>query len=117
MRSRFGEWTGRDYAALDDDPEWREWNANRAAATARGGESMISVLARLRGFMTGALERYCGRTIALVTHCDIIRTLVIDILGLTANAVHRLEVAPASLTRIRYSRHGGTLISLNEQPA
>ncbi|WNO52863.1 histidine phosphatase family protein [Stakelama saccharophila] len=110
----FGGWTGRRYAELERDSRWQAWNVERETGVTAGGESMAGVLHRLRCHLKRTSERFHDRTVAMVTHCDIIRTLVADILGLSLNAVHRFDIPPASVSRILAGDCGGKVISLNE---
>ncbi|GJE41160.1 histidine phosphatase family protein [Methylobacterium soli] len=108
----FGDWTGRSFAELADDPLWRFWNTSRAIARAPGGESM----AEAQGRVLGLLERLKG-TCVLVSHCDVIRAVLLKVLGLSLDAYDRLAVDPGSLSLIEYWPGGGRLLGLNERPA
>jgi broad specificity phosphatase PhoE len=107
----FGDWTGRSFAELADDPLWRLWNTSRAIARAPGGESM----AEAQGRVLGLLERLKG-TCVLVSHCDVIRSVLLKVLGLSLDAYDRIAVDPGSLSLIEYWPGGGRLLGLNEQP-
>lgn len=110
----FGDWTGRAFAELADDPRWQAWNADRAAATCPGGESMVAAQARAWQHVERIAQACPDQTIAMVSHCDIIRALVAKVLDMTLDHIHRFEVGPASLTRVAIGSWGATLLSLNE---
>ncbi len=113
----FGVWTGRTFAALADDPQWRLWNAARASARAPGGESMREVQARVVGHLERlAAERPDGR-IALVSHGDVIKAAVAYLLGCSLDFILRFEVAPASISTIVVGDWGGKVVGLNERIA
>ena len=108
----FGDWTGRSFADLAGDPLWRTWNEARATARPPGGESMAEAQARALGL----LERLSG-TCVLVSHCDIIRSVLLGILGLSLDAFDRIAVDPGSLSLVELWPGGGRLLGLNERPA
>ena len=48
-----GEWAGREFAMLGDDPRWAAWNSARGVTRAPGGETMLDVQARVIGHLEG----------------------------------------------------------------
>ena len=110
----FGAWTGRAFADLANDPRWRAWNAARASATCPDGESMLAAQSRAWRHVERTATACPDKTIAMVSHCDIIRALVAKVLDLTLDHIHRFEIGPASLTRVAIGSWGATLLSLNE---
>jgi ribonuclease H / adenosylcobalamin/alpha-ribazole phosphatase len=110
----FGSWAGRSFAELDADPAWRQWNDRRSHAVAPGGEAMAAVQARALGHLRSAAARFAGGTVAMVTHCDVIRAVVAAILGLSLDHILRFDVDPASVSRVAAGSWGEKLISLNE---
>ena len=111
----FGAWTGRTFEALEGDPRWGAWNAARGLARPPGGESMIEVQARLLAHVERLREVYRDATVALVSHCDVIRALLLHALGLPAEAYGRIEVAPASVSRLVIGDWGARVEGLNER--
>jgi len=110
----FGAWTGRRFAELDGDPAWAAWNAERATAPTPGGETMAEAQARITGHIAALRARLGARAAVLVSHADMIKAAVAHILGLPLGAIHRFEIAPASITTLRLDEGGGTLVRLNE---
>lgn len=110
----FGAWTGRSFAELDDDPDWQSWNERRADGCCPGGERMPDAQSRFVDHLFASAARHSGR-IAMVTHCDIIRAGVAHVLGLSLDAVHRFEVAPASISTIAIDDGAARLVQLNER--
>ncbi|WP_375464098.1 histidine phosphatase family protein [uncultured Methylobacterium sp.] len=108
----FGAWTGRSFADLAGDPLWTAWNAERSTARPPGGEGMAAAGARALKLLT----RLEGTSVA-VSHGDVIRAVLLAILGLSLDAYDRLEVAPASLSSLDLWPGGGRLAALNERPA
>jgi probable phosphoglycerate mutase len=111
----FGDWTGRDFASLEGDEEWQRWNEERSTARCPGGESMGEAVARARAAIDELAGNHDDQTIVAVTHCDIIRGVIAQYLGLTLDNILRFDVDPASLSRIELSRWGARVRSINER--
>ena len=109
-----GEWTGVDFATLRADPRWQVWNTERATACCPGGETMAQAQARITALMRRLAGEREEQVVALVTHSDLIRAAVCDVLGLGLAGVHRFDIDPASVTRVVVGDWGGRLLSLNE---
>lgn len=109
----FGDFTGRDFATLADDPAWRAWNEQRATVRCPGGETMAEAVARAVGFLT---DLPAGISLC-VTHCDVIRGVVAHWLGLGFERMFQLGCDPGSVTTLALNDDGGaTVIALNERP-
>lgn len=111
----FGEWTARTFDVLSDDPDWRKWNETRSLARPPGGETMQVVQKRAAAHVRATAAAYPGETIAMVSHCDVIRAVVADVLDLSIDRMLSFDVDPASVTRIVAGDWGMRLVSLNQQ--
>lgn len=110
----FGFWSGRSFTELEDDPHWSRWNWERSTTVPPGGEGMLAAQQRAWHHVLETAERNSAETVAMVTHCDIIRGIVAQVLALPLDAVHRFDVDPASVTRLAVGAWGARLLSLNE---
>lgn len=109
-----GEWTGRALDGFGDDPAWRAWNEARGSARVPGGETMMEAQARIVACLTALAAAEAGRTVAVVSHSDMIRAAVAHVLGLPLDNLLRFDVGPASVTRVVWGDWGARLLSLNE---
>ena len=100
MRFDFGAWTGAAFADLDGDPAWDRWNRARGTAAPPDGEPMAEAAGRVARLARALAGDRPGGAVALVTHADLIRALVATALGMPLDNLLRIEVAPASVTRI-----------------
>jgi broad specificity phosphatase PhoE len=110
----FGAWTGRSFDSLHGDPDWGRWNAERATAPTPGGETMARATARAAAHVA-SLEA-AGGTVLCVSHCDVIRGVVAQFLGLDLNRLLAFDCAPASLTTLALAWGQGRIVTLNEVP-
>ncbi len=92
----FGDWTGRDFASLAPSPEWRAFNTLRSFSQVPGGEAAVAVQARAVAAAMRLASRHSDREAVVVSHCDVIRSLLAYALGMPLDLSRRLEVAPGS---------------------
>ena len=105
----FGSWRGRELSEVQqDDPAGLvSWFTDPAAAP-HGGESIETLVLRVKAWMDR--QRDAGHTIA-VTHPSIIRSAIILVLDAPLQSFWRVDVAPMSLTDLRYNGSTWTLRS------
>ncbi len=96
----FGEWTGRSFADLERDPRWHEFNESRDTARAPGGESMRDVEQRAVSGVRQVLGGDEGRTIAIVTHAEVIRAILLAVTGTPVRNFWRFQIDAASITEL-----------------
>jgi probable phosphoglycerate mutase len=99
----FGGWEGLTFAQVHEQhpDELSSWLGDLDHAPA-GGESFRAVEKRVLAGRDRIAASYPGRTVVVVSHVTPIKTLVADALGAPLEAVHRMELAPASVTVISY---------------
>lgn len=98
----FGDWMGKSFAELDGLAPWKTFNRNRTAAQAPGGESLSEVSKRAVERLIELLGTYDGETLAIVTHCDVIRAALTHFLCAPLESFERIRIDPASLSEIEY---------------
>jgi broad specificity phosphatase PhoE len=94
----FGEWTGASFVELAADPRWSEWNAHRSTARCPGGESQSEAQARALAFAFEAAA--ASERPLLVTHCDIVRSLVCWEERRSLDDIHSVSCEPGSLANL-----------------
>ena len=113
----FGSWMGKEFSDLRDMEEWQEYNRHRSLAAAPGGESMLQVQTRAWLGIQAIAERHAANseaTIAVVTHGDVVRFLLMLILGMPGDNIGRFEIAPASLSEVVFHGLHPRLICMNQ---
>jgi len=90
----FGEWQGRTFDELASDPRWQQWNRERASASTPAGDTMQALVARaLR-----AMRELPPGLVAIVTHGDVIRGLLLAAQRRSFNEIESIHIEPASVT-------------------
>jgi len=112
----FGDWTGKRFDELDGDDGWRRWNDARATARAPSGETMAEVQSRLRAFLSDAQARHPEGRVAAVSHADVIKALLANVLGFSMDRHAAVEISPGSVTALCVGDWGTKVLSVNEAP-
>jgi broad specificity phosphatase PhoE len=113
----FGDWTGRPMTALGADPDWRRFNTARSLTRPPGGELMLQVQARAMAALMSLSARFPDHTIAAISHGDVIRSVLLYLLGMPLDFVHRLEVAPARISIVQLFPDAARVLQVNGDTA
>jgi len=108
----FGTWTGRAFDELAADAGWQRFNSARSVTRPPGGELMLDVQRRAVTGMLGLAERHPAGTVAIVSHADVIRAVLMYCLGMPIDFVHRLEIAPARVSVVELGAAGALRVRL-----
>jgi broad specificity phosphatase PhoE len=109
-----GTWSGRSFADLDQDPQWRLWNSDRSRASPPGGESMHALQRRIVDHLTDVADAHRNGEVVIVSHAEPIRAAVLHYLELSLDAYNEVQVAPASVTTILVRGRSGEIILNND---
>jgi broad specificity phosphatase PhoE len=109
----FGEWTGRTFADLEGLADWRLFNERRSTAIVPDGESAPAVQARIVSALEALARDHAGETVAAVSHADVIRAAILHYAGASLDSVHRIVVAPASVSIVTLGDEGPRILLLN----
>lgn len=113
----FGRWSGQTFESLQSDSEWRTWNIDRAHASTPAGETIADVQARALSLIEAFAADPPSRAVAFVTHSEVIRSVVLHCLGLSAERYDLISIEPASVTTIRFENGLCRLDTMNERLA
>jgi probable phosphoglycerate mutase len=109
-----GRWTGQPLEKLCKRRLWRQVQFVPSVVRLPGGESFQEVQVRA----VAELERLCSahpqQAIAVVSHADVIKTVVAYTIGLHLDLFQRLVIAPASLTVLDLGGLMPRLLCLND---
>ncbi|HTU45029.1 MAG TPA: histidine phosphatase family protein [Bryobacteraceae bacterium] len=113
----FGDWMGKPFSELHDVELWERYYRFRATTRPPGGESMMDVQSRAWDGIARILDRHAHAqepTVAVVTHGDVIRALLLLVLGMSIDHIQRIEAAPASVSEILIRRSDLRVRTMNE---
>ena len=108
-----GIWTGSSFALLDDDPRWHAFNRFRGTAPIPGGETMLAAQARALEAVLRLRVSYPDAALALVSHADMIKAILMHFLGMPLDFMRRIEVAPGSRSILELREQDGMVHAVN----
>ncbi|QOR71559.1 MSMEG_4193 family putative phosphomutase [Ruania alkalisoli] len=116
----YGRWQGLSLGDLVKEPLWPVVQSQPSAVVFPGGESLAAMQARA----VGAIRRRdaeieakhgAGAVWAVVSHGDIIKSVLADALGMHLDLFQRLNVGPASISVVRYGAARPDVVSTNTE--
>jgi probable phosphoglycerate mutase len=111
---RFGRWTGQSLEKLGKKRLWRQVQFTPSVVRFPGGESFLEVQTRAVAELERLASKHPDKTIAIVSHADVIKAVVAYAIGLPLDLFQRLVVAPASLTVLERGGPLPHLLCLND---
>lgn len=113
----FGDWSGKTFAELQRDRAWRRWNEDRDESQTPAGVGIRALQGSVNRYLAALAETCAGATLVLVTHAEVIRSLVLHCLGAPASDYPRVAIDPASITRLSVAVEGMRVEAINELAA
>ncbi len=109
----FGEWSGRSFDELENDPMWRAYHAFRSGIRIPGGEMATEIQARMVAATESIRRQSPESVVAIVSHGDPIRYALGFYMGIPVDLVLRLEVGVASVSAVTVADDGARIHMLN----
>ena len=110
----YGAWTGKTMAEMQTLEQWKQWNTFRSGTRPPGGESILEVQARTVGEIEKLRRAFPEKTLALFSHGDPIRSILVYYLGIPLDMLQRLKIRTASVSVLKLSEWNAELHSFNE---
>lgn len=111
-----GEWEGRYWNEFDGHPAHAHWYTSPHEARPPGGETLAEVQQRAVAAVARILSSNERGPALLVTHADVIRTIVAHYLEMTLQTVRHMQIDHASVTALVITGSSGRLLCLNSLP-
>ncbi len=109
----FGEWTGRELAALRKLPEWQAVLQHPSTFRFPGGESFAELEARVAATVERLVARHPGEVVVAVSHADPIKVAIGQALGAPLDLIQRIHVSPASVSAVAYGSGAPVVLAQN----
>lgn len=110
----YGSWSGRSLKSLYKLKAWRTVQMTPSRMVFPDGEGIAHAQARAVRACEQLAERHRKDTIAVVSHSDIIKSIVANYLGSPLDQFQRIGTAPASVTVIDLPTGGiPTVVAMN----
>lgn len=111
---RYGDWTGGELKELAKHDLWRGVQHFPSLTRFPNGETMAEMQARAVAQVEAIRAAHAEEVVALVSHGDVIKSIIAHYVGLHLDLFQRIDVAPASLTWLHLGRGGPRLVVLND---
>jgi probable phosphoglycerate mutase len=113
-----GSWDGRSYLEIKKaEPEvYESWVRDPIRNAPPGGESIEQLCTRSVGNIAKLCASYAGKTLALVTHAEVVRAFLVNALGMPVDNFWRLNIPTASATKVDFSANFATVQYVSLRP-
>ncbi len=118
----YGDWTGSKISELTKDPLWDTVQRHPSGMIFPGatGESLAQMQARsvasIRAYDQRFRDEYGPECLwVAVSHGDVIKAVLADAVGAHLDEFQRIQVAPASVSAVRYTATRPFVIRVNQQ--
>lgn len=109
----FGDWTGRELAALSKLPEWQTVQRAPSTFTFPGGESFTAMQTRMVAAVDRIRAKHAGGVVVCVSHADPIKAIVAHALGTHIDLFQRIVISTCSITAIAYGAGTPVVLTVN----
>ncbi len=111
----YGSWSGKKLSALSTKPLWRTVQLHPSAVTFPRGESMTAMQHRAVSGIRAWNETVGERGVYLVvSHGDVIKSILADALGMHLDNFQRINVDPGSISVISYTALRPFVVKVND---
>jgi probable phosphomutase (TIGR03848 family) len=110
----YGDWSGRTLKSLYPLKAWRTVQITASRMTFPNGENLADAQRRAVAAIDRLARAHPRDTVAVVTHADIIKSVVAHHLGTPLDLFQRIGVSPSSVTVIDIPKEGApTVVAVN----
>jgi probable phosphomutase (TIGR03848 family) len=110
----YGTWSGRKLRSLAKDPLWEKVQMQPSRVCFPQGESIAGMQARAMSAIFRALESPGKGHVLVVSHGDILKTIIASSLGMHVDEFQRFVVDPASISVLDFSQSKPRLLLMND---
>lgn len=110
----FGDWTNCNIEGLRNDNQFRLFNSYRSITRIPGGETMHEAQMRIVRGIEFVREQNPEKTVAIVSHADMIRAAITMYTGIHLDMMNRIEISPASVSILEMFEDTTRLLLLND---
>ncbi|HUR32637.1 MAG TPA: histidine phosphatase family protein [Vicinamibacterales bacterium] len=109
----FGRWTNRRFADLADDSHWQLYNAFRGVTRPPDGEALVDVQQRTAEALFDLHARHPDHVVAIVSHADTLRAILMYFLGMPIDFVQRLDLSPGRISVLQLGHGAPRVLQVN----
>jgi broad specificity phosphatase PhoE len=110
----YGLWSGKKLTSLYRHKLWKTVQERPSAMYFPEGEGLASMQLRAMRAVTRAVESPGKGARILVSHGDVIKSIVAATLGMHLDQFQKIVIDPASISILDFSGHDGRVLLLND---
>jgi probable phosphomutase (TIGR03848 family) len=114
LEADYGLWSGRKLRHLAKEPLWKKVQTRPSQVIFPRGESMLAMQKRAMRGVENALKVRGRGNIILVSHGDLIKSIVAHALSMHLDDFQRIVIDPASISIIDFSHSSPRILLLND---
>ncbi|HEY9793292.1 MAG TPA: histidine phosphatase family protein [Candidatus Obscuribacterales bacterium] len=113
-----GQWEGRSYLEIKKaEPDvYGAWAVDPIRNAPPGGESIEQLCARALVDLEALRQEYPGERVAMVTHSEVIRAILVNALGMPIDNFWRINIPTASVSKLDLSPSFATVHYMSVSP-
>lgn len=111
---RYGEWEGRRLASIAKTRAWRRVVSRPGDTRFPGGETIRETQARVLAAVAEIAEENRRRSVAVVSHADVIKLVIAYYAGIPLDLYARIGVAPASVSVLAIGDGMPRIVKVND---
>ncbi len=115
IEADYGTWSGRRLGDLYRLKNWDRLMAHPGRFRFPEGETLREVQVRAVAAVEDMAMRHGDEAVLAVSHADVIRVLLCEYLGMPLDLIHRLHVAPVSVSLIQLKPTGAVTVPVINQ--
>ena len=113
----YGKWSGKKLALLSKNKLWKTVQNNPSGMYFPSGEGLAQMQERAMRVVHNAVQSKRKGVTVLVSHGDVIKSIVASALGLHLDGFQRIVIDPASISIIDFSGSSPRVLLLNDSRA
>jgi broad specificity phosphatase PhoE len=110
----YGDWTGKKLSLLALKKEWKIVQRTPSKMVFPDGESLLQVQKRANESLMKAVKEAQGGAALIVSHGDVIKSIIAHCLDLELDKFQKIVIDPASISVLDYSNKSFRLLHLND---
>jgi probable phosphoglycerate mutase len=110
----YGQWTGQDLKSLAKTKLWNVIQHHPSRAQFPDGERICEMQTRSVVAIDMIIERHPNKTIAIISHGDVIKALIAYYCGIPLDLFQRIIISPASVSIIALAQARVSILKLND---
>ena len=110
----YGDWTGKKLSHLALKKQWRIVQKTPSKMIFPGGEALVDVQKRAMKSLMKSIESSTGGVVLLVSHGDVIKSIIAEALELELDKFQKIVIDPSSISVLDYSKGKFRVLHLND---